>query len=577
MNENTLGAIVGTDGLNPLQDTSNLWKMWSINEIYLGREAKGKYIPKVGDMVVEIVGFKITRYIVVGINWTNGVAELRQEESNSYSNTFSDTDTLLGLGGSTGLSSYICYIDKSTSPYRLSVDQRLYVMGSMTTRCKIFRGNLLTSDGEVISRSFGTNGLLNNDWLDLEIAGVIQVSDKPVVENKTIRSIRPGYTVTNLDSGELVTAVFYSDEGFVVHKQQLVIEETSFIQPPEASTNYVTGISVISPFIQNEQDRIIRFPLNVPLAGLNLIGVVHYLDGSTKEFPVDGRKFKIMGFSGFVATRPGVRIPLTISYQLAENEKNYAAVVGSGRHIAQSYEAITVDIDGSYGVRLFCVPSWIDYARGYELKWYLYNLNRNLSVDVTELVRINATVSAFDPIAYGRLQTLSVSLNLNSVSAKFKPYVYTQAIELTILRQGTERLTNWKISYTPGQPIAYGDGIYAGANMLATDRWSVNLRSDASSLEDWLQRTYYASQPLINPQAESLAPKPTHFAVIAGAVELRYPIENWDRNFVINRAIPMSSSLVVKFIRVLESGAELDLACCGFPVYEVDSDGAIIV
>ncbi len=41
MNENTLGAIVGTDGLNPLQDTSNLWKMWNINEIYLGREAKG--------------------------------------------------------------------------------------------------------------------------------------------------------------------------------------------------------------------------------------------------------------------------------------------------------------------------------------------------------------------------------------------------------------------------------------------------------------------------------------------------------------------------------------------------------
>ena len=61
MNENALGAIVGTDGLNPLQDTSNLWKMWNINEIYLGREAKGKYIPKVSDMVVEIVGFKITR------------------------------------------------------------------------------------------------------------------------------------------------------------------------------------------------------------------------------------------------------------------------------------------------------------------------------------------------------------------------------------------------------------------------------------------------------------------------------------------------------------------------------------
>ena len=576
MSNNTLGQIVGLDGFNPIQDRSNLWKTWNINEIYLGRNAEGKYIPKIGDMVVEIVGVKITRYIVTGINWTNGVAQLTREESTIYNNTFIEKDVLIGMNGTAGLSSYICYVDKTTAPYRLTVDQRLFVPGSMTTRCRIIKGNLLISDGEIISRSYDTNGQLSRNWIDMELAAVVQISDLPVVENVTIKTIKPAYTTHNIKTGEFVTAVFYNDEGFQVHKQQLVIEETSFIVPLEASTNYITSISIKSPFIANDQDRIIRFPLNVPLSGLNLIGVVHYLDGSTREYPVDGRKFKVMGFTNFVATRPGVRIPITFTYALSANEHNYQATVGSGRHIALNYEAITTEVDGSYGVRLFGYPFWVDASRGYELKWYLYNLNRDMAIDVTSMVRINAAVSSYDPVAYGRRQTLSVSLDLRRVSSQFRSYIHTQAIELTIMRQGTERLTNWKISYTPGQPIEYGEGLYASAYFLSTGRWRLNLKSEITSLSEWLNRVYHATRPLSNPQTENAAPEPTHFAVISGTTELRYPIENWDRDIIINRDLVISSTLMIKFIRVTSSGRELDLACAGLPIYEVDVGGILL-
>lgn len=572
-----LGAIVGLDGKNPLYNPDERWAIRNIDDIYLGKAGAKKVIPNINDVILEIVGAKISRYIVKSINWVTGIAELVKEESTYRSGVFEEQDVLIGLNGGTGLSTYLCYVDKTTSPYRITVDQRCYMPGSMVTKCKLFRGNLLTSDGEVISRVFDTNGNLTSNFIPMEMAGVVQVSDHPVVENLTIKTVKPAYTTADVKSGEFITAVFYSDEGFVVSKQQLVVEETSFIERPSTGVKYITGISVRSPFITNSTDRIIRYPLNVPLAGLNLIGIVHYSNGETKEYPVDGTKFRVLGFETYMATQIGQRFKVVISYALSAGERNYSAVVGSGNHIALEYEAITQPVDGSYGVKLYCYPRWVDAVNGYRLEWWLYNLNREIAIPVTQHVVINTSVTPYDPIGYGRLQNLSVSINLKRVSPQYRDYIHTQMVGLVIERQGTERVTNWSVIYTPGQSPAYGTRIFAAAHFLGTDRFRINLASGCTTQAEWLDRVYRATQPLTNPATETAPLLPTRLKVVLGDTVVQFPIENWDKDFIVNHSVANSSTLPVQFVRDLSSGQELQLSVAGMPVYYVDVNGVVLV
>jgi hypothetical protein len=571
----SLGAIVGLDGVNPIYNPSSTWKIWNINEIYRGQNATGKYIPNVSHMVYEIIGARVYRYIVKSINWENGVAELIREQSDNQSGMFNETDILIGLDGGRGLSTYICYIDKTTSPYRITVDQRCFVPGSMVTKCKLFKGNLLTNDGEVISRVYDTSGRLSGEDIPMEIAGTIQISDAPVVENRTIKTIRPAYTTVDIKTGEFLTAVFYSDEGYVASKQQLVVVETSFIKPTDAGTKYITDISLRSPFIPNTQERLVKYPLNVPLAGLNLFGVVHYSNGDKKEFPVDGTRFRIMGFDNFVATQVGQRFPLVLSYTLGENEHNYSAVVGSGRHVSVNYEAVTQPVDGMYGVKLFCYPVWVDSISGYRLEWFLYNLNRNICINVTPHVLINTSLTPYNPKAYGQLQNLSVSINLKAVGPQYQNYIHTQVVGIVIEHQGTERLTNWTLIYTPGQTPLYGPNLYAAAYSLGTRKYRVNLRADCTNQADWLKRLYTASQPLTNPMSEISPPEPTHFELLVDGTSLEYPIYQWDSEIVVNREVANSSTVFVRFIR-RTGNTDLQLSIAGLPVYHVDENNIVL-
>lgn len=570
-----LGAIVGLDGFNPMYDENGLWRTWLMSEIFLGKNAQGKYIPKIQDHVVENIGNKIYRYIVVDINWETGIAVLARESTNAGGD-FSAEDTLVGIGAGTPATTYLAYVDKSVTPYRLTVDQRCFVPGSMVRYCKIFKGSLLTNEGVVVSRVYDGNGQLVSEDIPMEKAGVITVNGNTLVENTTIKTIRPAHTTHDLKQGEYLTAVFYDDSGIMVSKRQLLVEISTFIKTPDNGTKYVTGISMRSPFISATDESVIRYPQNVPLSGLNLIGVVHYSNGDTREYPVDGSRFKLLNFDTYVASQPGQTFEAVLTYTFGENEFNYVSVMGGDNHTARVYQVQTMPADATYGVKLFAYPVWIDAISGYKLEWFLYNLKRDVAINVTPYVVINTGMTPWNPLAYGQLQTLSVSINLKRADARYRNYAHTQVISFVIERQGTERLTNWSIAYSPGQSPMYGPNLWAGAYFLGTNRFRINLKSDCTTQTEWVARVYGASQPLLNPSTEVNAPAPTHFAVYNSSGRTLIPIDQWDKDLTINAAVTDSGTLFIQFVRVVGQ-VELELAVCGLPVYYVDANGDIVI
>lgn len=568
-NPTSTGGIIGIDNVSPIYNSDRRWQIWNMNEIYLGTIASNKYVPKINDIVFEIIGSTITKYIVEDISLTTLIPTFREEDTVTPTTNFSTEDILFGVGPGTQSDTYRVYIDKSVLPYRLAVDSRLMVAGTMCKWAKIFKGALLTDNGNVVSRMYDASGNLLSENIPLEL-----VADN-LINNYSIKTVTPCYTNVDLLDGEVVTAVFYDDAGFIVSKRQLLVENTSFIRAVDASAKYIIGISLKSPFISPNDYKLIQYPINVPLNGLNLTGVVSYSNGEIREYPVDGTKFKIFGFDNYVATLPGQKIKVVLNYSLGPNEHNYISLSGGEKHISEEYEAYTLNSDGSYNVKLYAIPVWIDGVNGYALEWFMYNLNRNIRYNVTPYVVINHINGSFNPTKYGTVQKLNVSINIKDADVSYKNYIHVQTIDIVLNKQGTERYDNWGVGYTSDQLPRYGTGNFAKALFLNTNNWMLKINSNAVNLDDWLDKVYHRTLPLLDNYHDEVALKPTHFTLIVNGAYIEYPISNWQSELMINGTFVNNSTLFIQFF-IRTSTNDLQLSIGAMPLYFIDNAGNFI-
>ena len=104
-NPPNLGGVVGIDNIAPIYNPYDRWQTWNINEIYTGTVGQGKFVPKIDDVVFEISGNVIVRYIVRDINPTTMVAILQQETIQD-TDPFTPEDVIFGIGVSTPRETY---------------------------------------------------------------------------------------------------------------------------------------------------------------------------------------------------------------------------------------------------------------------------------------------------------------------------------------------------------------------------------------------------------------------------------------------------------------------------------------
>lgn len=552
----SLSGIAGTDGVVPVYEPNTRWTTWSLKEIYLGQQGQNRYVPKVNDYVVDIDTAQY--YKVDSIDPTTMVPSLKKITLVN-DGAFTDQDILLGVGPGTQSDTYRVYIDKSVMPYALAVDARLKVAGTMVSSAKIFKGSEIYGTSEVISAFYDQSGNLLGQAIPLELVAMDG--------NISIRTVPVCHTTENLADGEIVTVVFFSDNGHVVSKRQLLVENTAFIRSTDVATKYITGITLDSPFLSSGDPRLIQYPLNVPLSGLSLMGKVQYSDGSALTMPVDGTKFSLFGFEGYVATIVGQKFPLVLKYSLSDNEIVYGASVADGKFLTEQYRATTLKADGAYTVKLFGYPVWIDATQGYRIEWFLYNLDRNVMYRVTPYVKFNQNTRVFDPTAYGVLQHLSVSINLKDVNGTYRSYNHVQTIDIVLLAPGTDRTGNWTVGFDPAQNPPYGNSMFASYNMINANLSTVQIDFGAATQEEWLQRIYLNTKPMMDESRELAAPTPDFFALVLGDTQVEFPISQWNSALQLTTSLTNSGTLFVKFFKRL-ADTDLQLAVAGLPIYQ---------
>ena len=553
--------IVGSDGITPVYQPNLRWSMWSINEIYFGQQGNSHYVPNVHDWVID--PDTTQRWRVVSVDETTLVPTL-SEITEINIGEFSDIDILLGVGPGTESDTFRVYIDKSVVPYTLSVDSRLFVYGSSVTKCIIFKGSELDGTAKAISAIYDQTNTLLGQAIPLELVAM------PVNEfvNYSVKCIPTCYTVEDLSDGEVVTAVFYSADSVVKSKRQLLVENTAFIRSPSDSVKYIIGIDMESPFMSKTDNRLLNYPLNVTLNGLNLIGVVNYSDGSKLRLPVDGSKFSLFGLDGYLSTIVGQEFDLVLKYNLSIGEVVYGSnVVEGDKFITQRYKGKTVKADGAFTVKLFGYPVWIDGVNGYRLEWFMYDLNRTNFYQVTPYVRINENLGAFDPKSYGINQQLVVSINLQDVNGFFSNYIHSQTINIALMAPGTVRTTNWTVAFDPNQTPRFGNGNYAVSQFINQNLCKIKVDSGYANQTAWLDHLYKYSKPLFDNTTEIYAPLPNYFAVVIGTDRLIYPISDWNKELTIENSIPDSSTLFIDFI-LRTSDNDIHLGMGAMPVYQ---------
>ena len=561
-------VITGIDGNTPVYNTNQLFHIWALVEIFMGAGNPGanKYVPNVGDRVID----QSTNdwYSVDAIDQSTFVPTLTPIKT-VIENVLSPNDVLMGVGPGTQSDTYRVYIDKSVVPYTLCVDARLKVAGSASNSAVLYVGSLLDGTAKVVSGIYDQSGNLLGQNIPLEIVASDNIS------NISIKTVAVCHTNENLQDGEIITAVIYSADGNVMSKRQLLVENTAFIRSTDTSVKYISEITLESPFLSKTDNKLIQFPLNVPLNALMLTGVVTYSDGSQIRMPVDGNKFSIFGFDGYVSSIVGQKFNVVLKYSLSANEVVYGANningVNGSQFITTTYKATTLNVSGEYDVKLFAFPVWIDVLHGYSLQWYLYTLDRGAMYNVTPYVGFNANSVPFNPTAYGVKQTLSIYIDMQNVDGTFTTYRNIQTIDITLMSQGTNRTTNWTIGFSPNQNPAFGINNKAIATTVVSNTGGINtsnvdITCGNATLTDWLNDLYINTLPLTDPVSEITPPTPNQFSLIINGQDMVFPINSWNTLLSLPIELMDTSTLFIKFMLVLPNNT-LNLSIAAIPVY----------
>ncbi len=557
-------GIYGSDGKTPIYNPEARFSVWSKSELFMGMgtgsPGENRYVPKVGDLVIDMDLF--LHYRVVGVNAATLVPQLQEMTPIRSGGEMTDEDLLLGVGPGTQSDTYRIYLDKSVIPYALAVDARLTVAGTMVSYARIFRGADLTQQGHVVSGFYDPAGNLLGNSIPLELVVM------PGGVNTSIKTVPVCYTMENLPDGEVVTAVFYSDAGHVVSKRQLLVENTAFIRSANLSTKYITDISLECPFLSSTDQTLINLPINVLLSGVNMMGVVHYSDGSTVRMPVDGGKFALLGMEGYIATVVNQQVPLVLRYRLSPDEVIYGAGIGEFAHKSKNYRVKTAQADGSYSVKLYGYPVWRNAIDGYRMQWFLYNGDRNVTYDVTGLVEYSSSGAAFNPLAYGVNQRLTVAVNLQSVNGAYRDYRHVQTMDVILWGPGTDRDdSNWTIAFDIGQNPVFGENNHGDLRFINANLYHLNIGLGAANIDEWLDRLYYRTKPLIDQFKEQVPPRPTHFRLRFGTFDLDYQIEQWNETHVIGNGLSDNGTLFVEFIKRTPLN-DIQLSVAGLPLWQ---------
>lgn len=533
--------VFGTDLVQPVWNPKALWKTWDIQEIYTGTVGENRYVPKVRDHIKDPMTNQT--WVVTAVDQITLIPTL-QALGTSNSQVLSSQDLLFASGPGWPSQTYRIFIDDTTFPYRLDVDDSLHLRAVSAAYVKIVRGSIY-ADYSVVAFQMDAAGNIETDNIALDLVAV-----EPGWVNYNIKTIRPSFTNTKFADGDVLTVLVFSREGHLLSHTPLVVVNSNFIRQSTAPIKHIKNISLKSPYLSETNPSLLQLPTNWNNNTLNIKGVLHYSDGSSVELPIDGRKFSLDGWDSMITSIPGQPFDFNLRYSMDAGEAAAPEVSAFNNGINLPIRAVLVEVNNSYSVKLYAYPVWNKISQTFVLKWYLTNLDRTFFRDVSQLVRIAANSASFDGSLYGQLQRLQVSLNLRDVFTTYKSFVHTQAVDITLYGSPVDFPSPWVVKHNRMDSAVFGAGLFAKR---VTN--GITLASDIPTKEEWIMRFYENLRPITeNPTDPLSIETPNKFSVVFGGQTTDFDIDQWDQNLILTVVPQTQDTVTIVFKRSSASG-----------------------
>lgn len=545
--------------VNLIIDRNRGFTVWGEDEIYTGPEGPGRNVPNVNDQVWSWT--KGPRR-VVQVNANTGLSVIEDWSPVKENEDTSNLDILVGNGGLRVEDHYYrLYVDKSVTPNTLTVEGKLKVNRRDVAYFKYFLGTEISMGaGHIISRNFSNTG----EPLDDRV-GVIELESD---NDGQVISCYPEttYTEEEIPDGAVVSAVGYNAQGGVISITQLQSMDTSFFGVGQTDERIIVDITLKSPWMKSGTN-IMEVPLNLPAISLSITAEVKYRDGTKVSLPIDGNKFSLYGLDDYVTSVPDYNNKMVLAYRLSDGESTLGQSVNGSGNITKTYYMHTLKADHEYNVKLYCYPNWD--GNMWRMKYYLMNMDRDYVKDVTSLVEYGlGTLTSFNPQLYGVTQNITVSLNMKRVEPDWVAYRHVQAFQVVLAGEPTGTTeTPWVVKHDRGDDNFFGEGVVCEQTQTNLSEYTLDLRSNCITAEEWLAKTYYTTNPLKDDTSEPIAPKPTHFEIVDGNNRFRRPLSDWDRVYTTDIKRVNGEMLEVIWVTETETN-DLYLGISGFPVRE---------
>lgn len=500
------------------KERPNRW--WFRDQIYDGPNNKGRFVPNVNDAVLDW-NAGVFRVIAVDYGKTN-MSLLHPISLGSLGGGVSVDDTSIVTGPGSNSTNFRIYVNTKVVPHTLDIDSRCFWNGTENHYVKIFRGTDISKEtGVVISAVLNQSGTVVSENIPLETIVI------PNGVNKGRKSAKPAHCSETVTDGELVTVQTYSASGRITSIDRFVIKTTNAMRTLDQSSNYVTGIELVSPFLSATDKRLVECPINMLTQSLQFTAKVTYDDGKTFTLPVDGTRFALAGKDFLVASQLGQVIDVSLLYTLSSGELALDSTAPlPNRIMHEPYRIKVIDANAYYTVKLFVVPEW----RGaqYSLRFFVTNLERNILTDVTDKVEYGAGNPKFVGNKYDGTQSLVVGFDLSSLGASFSNFRHVQPFKITLYRPGNlpDSVQYYEVSYN--NDLVFGTNCKAVYAAVPTNgnKQTLDITCGQGTVDGWLNAIYYATEPLRHEMLEPRAPKPTHVLVKVGTTFQReVPIE----------------------------------------------------
>ena len=553
--------IVGTDGKVPLYDPNAPWRQHNIKNIYFGNIGDKKVIPNIDDLLHDLDNGDIWKVVELDPLY---IPKL-EPYFFSTNNTTTVTDKFISAGPGAQPSTFFMYVDKNTIPYECNIDRRYLINAVDAKYCKVFSGSVLSGSEHVISCVYDQAGNLITNNVELELISM------PNGQNYASKTIKSFFTNFDLQDNDQVYVVVYNANGVVVSKKTFMIENSSFIRDTDINTEYISHISLKSPFISNANPKVITIRKNTPIASLELMGIVHYSSGRTRELPVDGSKFTLRGLESFIATIEGQTVPVVLTYTISSSEVVYGANRATDKFLSEPYKIVVRNQEPVYVLKLLCYPVWINEVSGYRLEWFMINQKRDKIYSATNAIIFNPNSQPFNPILYGVSQEISVSVYLDKISSQLAHYKHVQTCSVTLLSPAvkSDLDTYWITTTNPGQLDPYGRKAVARSKFINQNLYELDISCGEETEENWIKRTYDRTYPVYDPDFETGPIYPNLFSISINNREDIYPIQEFKQKFIYNQLITPNTNVYIKFIKRVAGNDKL-LSVCGMLIKQIN-------